>query len=41
MSKLNKLDQLKKDIRQAYIDRNYEKARVLQKKLDFLHFGIK
>jgi len=41
MSKLNKLEQLKKDIRQAYIDRNYEKARVLQKKLDYFDFGIK
>jgi len=38
--KLNKLDQLKKDIRQAYIDRNYEKYKELEKELDFINYGI-
>jgi len=39
--KLNKLEQLKKDIRLAYIDRNYEKAKELERELDFINYGIK
>jgi len=39
-TKLNKLEQLKKDIRQAYIDRNYEKAKEMEKKLLFFEYGI-
>jgi len=40
MPKLNKLDQLKKDIRKAYIDKNYEKAKQLEKELLFFEYGI-
>jgi len=41
MSKLNKLEQLKKDIRQAYIEMNYEKAKELEKELDFINYGLR
>jgi len=41
MPKLNKLEQLKKDIRQAYIERNYEKAKELEKELLYFEYGIK
>jgi len=36
MLKLNKLDQLKK-----VIDRNYEKAKELEKELDFINYGLR
>jgi len=36
MSKLNKLEQLKKDI-----DSNYEKSKELEKELDFINYEIK
>jgi len=32
-TKLNKLEQLKKQIREYYIQRNYEKAKELEKEL--------
>lgn len=41
MPKLNKLEQLKKQIREHYIQRNYEKAKELEKELDFINYGIK
>jgi len=40
MPKLNKLEQLKKQIRKSYIDKNYEKAKELEKELDYLYWGI-
>jgi hypothetical protein len=41
MSKTTKLETLKQQIRKYYIQRNYEKAKELEKELDYFYYGIK
>jgi len=40
-TKLTKLETLKQQIRKYYIQRNYEKAKELEKELDYFEYGIK
>lgn len=37
----NRIESLEKEIRQAFIDKDYKKAKELQAELDFINFGIK
>jgi hypothetical protein len=41
MPKLTKLETLKQQLRKYYIQRNYEKAKELEKELDYFEYGIK
>lgn len=39
--KLNKLETLQKELRKAYIVRDWEKIKQIQKEIDFFNYGIK
>ena len=41
MYKLTKHETLKQQIRKYYIQRNYEKAKELEKELDYFFWGLK